>query len=180
MIDTLNSLGFCFSYAEVQKYEAAATKWNFEIETGEESEKAVQFDADNVDHNIATIDGHNTFHGMGMIATITPGVQCARSVPRVYASREDLTEICKVNFEFYNQTSNNFTNLRFHKLQNFTNVEDPTNDLEFLVKVARPLKIECPSWSGFMQTVQNGRHSGQSSILSLPVIDINPGDLTCI
>ena len=32
----------------------------------------VQYVADNVDHNIRTIDGKNTFHGMGIIATITP------------------------------------------------------------------------------------------------------------
>ena len=32
----------------------------------------VQYVADNVDHNIRTIDGKNTFHGMGIIATKTP------------------------------------------------------------------------------------------------------------
>ena len=29
------------------------------------------FVADNFDHNIATLDGKGTFHGMGMIAAIT-------------------------------------------------------------------------------------------------------------
>ena len=33
----------------------------------------LRFSADNVDHNIITIDGWNTFHGMGMIAMVTPG-----------------------------------------------------------------------------------------------------------
>ena len=32
-----------------------------------------QWSADNVDHNIATLTGHGTFHGMGMIETIIPG-----------------------------------------------------------------------------------------------------------
>ena len=32
----------------------------------------VQYVADYVDHNIRSIDGKNTFHGMGIIATITP------------------------------------------------------------------------------------------------------------
>ena len=31
----------------------------------------VQYAAVNVDHNIITIDGKNTFHGMGIIATVT-------------------------------------------------------------------------------------------------------------
>ena len=28
--------------------------------------------ADNVDHNIISLDGKGTFHGMGMIAALTP------------------------------------------------------------------------------------------------------------
>ena len=32
----------------------------------------VWYVADNVDHSIRTFDGKNTFHGMGIIATITP------------------------------------------------------------------------------------------------------------
>ena len=31
----------------------------------------IQYVADNVDHNICTLDGHGTFHGMGIIAAIT-------------------------------------------------------------------------------------------------------------
>ena len=31
------------------------------------------FVGDNVDHNILTIDGKGTFHGMGIIAILTPG-----------------------------------------------------------------------------------------------------------
>ena len=29
--------------------------------------QCLQYVADNVDHNIATLDGHGTFHGMGII-----------------------------------------------------------------------------------------------------------------
>ena len=32
----------------------------------------VQWSADNVDHNLATLDGKGTFHGMGIIASVTP------------------------------------------------------------------------------------------------------------
>ena len=34
---------------------------------------SVLFAGDNVDHNIITLDGKGTFHGMGMIAALTPG-----------------------------------------------------------------------------------------------------------
>jgi len=34
-----------------------------------------QYVADNIDHNVCTIDGYNTFHGMGMItATVVNNV----------------------------------------------------------------------------------------------------------
>jgi hypothetical protein len=32
----------------------------------------VQYVADNADHNLCTLDGKGTFHGMGIIAAITP------------------------------------------------------------------------------------------------------------
>ena len=31
-----------------------------------------QWSADKVDHNIATLTGHGTFHGMGIFETVTP------------------------------------------------------------------------------------------------------------
>ena len=34
----------------------------------------VQFVADNVDHNVVTLDGKRTVHMMGIIVTITPGI----------------------------------------------------------------------------------------------------------
>ena len=43
----------------------------------------VQYAADNVDHNSRTLDGHNTFHGMGMIVVITPENQCTKLISRV-------------------------------------------------------------------------------------------------
>lgn len=174
MVDTLNNLGFCTSYAEVQKYEiAAATKWNFEIETGENENKAVQFVADNIDHNTGTIDGLNTFHGMGIIATVTPAVKNVRSVPRVCASSADLVEVGKVNIHFYSQKSNSFDRLEFQRLHgDLSETFDQTCNLEFLIKITRPLKMRCPSWSGFMQTVQTGVYFGQSLVLFLPMIDM--------
>ena len=41
----------------------------------------VQFVADNVDHNRRTLDVHNTFHGMGMIAAVTPATSRTGRIP---------------------------------------------------------------------------------------------------
>lgn len=66
LVDELHRLGFSVSYDEVKKYLQSAIMDrtpNFEVSPGH----FCQWIADNVDHNIATTDGHNTFHGMGII-----------------------------------------------------------------------------------------------------------------
>ncbi|WAR13570.1 hypothetical protein MAR_027750 [Mya arenaria] len=170
-VDTLNSLGISSSYTEVQKYEAAAaTNWSIEIEK-EQTDQAIQFVADNL---------MVTFHGMGIIATITPGVKSSRVIPRIASTTEDLLSVGKINVTFYSPLINNFGTLTFQSLNEVNDVIDQTQNLEQLVDISRPLKTQCPSWSGFMQTTQTGRHPGKSTVLFLPMIDLNPSDLTCI
>ena len=65
LIDTLHAHGFGCSYAEIQKFERNAALQGANLPEYLEGQ-FVQFIADNVDHNIRTLDGHNTFHGMGM------------------------------------------------------------------------------------------------------------------
>ena len=70
IVDRLHAHGFCSSYHHVQTFEkCAACKQGVDLPV--ERNHFLQFVADNVDHNVRTIDGHGTFHGMGMIATIT-------------------------------------------------------------------------------------------------------------
>lgn len=73
LIDILYNLGFCFSYSELQRFEkCAAFAQGISLPSCQE-ENCVQFIAYNVDHNICTLDGNETFHGMGIVAGITPG-----------------------------------------------------------------------------------------------------------
>ena len=39
----------------------------------------VQYVADNVDHNVCTLDGHNTSHGMEIIAAVTPATHLSNT-----------------------------------------------------------------------------------------------------
>ena len=73
LIDTLYNMGFCISYSEIQKYESSAAVSQGTDIVRFHSGQFIQYSADNVDHNIRTLDGNNTFHGMGMIACVTPG-----------------------------------------------------------------------------------------------------------
>ena len=45
-----------------------------------------------MDHNIITLDGKGTFHGMGMIAAITPGKQVSHGIPQ---QKNDRLETCQ-------------------------------------------------------------------------------------
>ncbi|KXJ20505.1 putative RNA-directed DNA polymerase from transposon BS [Exaiptasia diaphana] len=90
LIDTLHNLGFCSSYQEVLLY-----KQNAAVEQGtsipEYNEQFVQYVTDNVDHNLHTLDVHNTFHGMGIIAAVTPGTEIMSRIPRKKVCKQDIT-----------------------------------------------------------------------------------------
>ena len=80
LIEALHCHGFCCAYNEVQQFEGnAALSYNTDIPNY--TSEFVQYAADNVDHNSRTLDGHNTFHGMGMIVVITPEHQCTKLFP---------------------------------------------------------------------------------------------------
>ena len=79
IIDTLNSLGFSVSYSEVKRFEQCASVHQGTNIEGYTADMFLQFIADNVDHNLRFLVGLNTFHGMGIIATATPG-QCSTTV----------------------------------------------------------------------------------------------------
>ena len=50
----------------------------------------VKLSADNVDHNLCTLDGQNTFHGMGMIASISNGKFHTTPIPRKIVTDREL------------------------------------------------------------------------------------------
>ena len=57
--------------------------------------------ADNVDHNIRTLDGHDTFHGMGIIAAYTPRNLKSKAIKRVSVTSEEITRIGRINIKYF-------------------------------------------------------------------------------
>ena len=92
LIDSLHKHGFCSSYNEVHQFEQNAVL-NYGVDIPEYSSQFIQYIADNVDHNIRTLDGYNTFHGMGMIAAVTPEVNKSKKIPSVKVTSKD-TDSC--------------------------------------------------------------------------------------
>lgn len=67
------------------------------------STEFVQYGADNVDHNICTLDGHGTFHGMGMIVAVTPETSLGQSIPRTKVTSLDVAAAGKVQIHFHKE-----------------------------------------------------------------------------
>ena len=100
LIDWLNKRGFCVSYNEVLKYgQCAAVHQGTKIPGVSESSSAEPTHfryhvVDNGYHNSRTLDGCNTFHGMGIIYSVTPAVSSSLTIPGLEdVSREDLIKL---------------------------------------------------------------------------------------
>ena len=104
LIDTLSELGFCSSYSELLRFQhSASVSQRQDIPAFMPNQQFMQFVANNVDHNTRTLDGRNTFHGMGIIVTVTPEVKTTRIIPRIKVTVEDVKAIGRrdINFYFY-------------------------------------------------------------------------------
>ncbi|KAI3379074.1 hypothetical protein SNEBB_002215 [Seison nebaliae] len=181
LIDSLSTLGFSSSYAEVQRFELNAACSRAPDLLGSEIDMldtSLLFAGDNVDHNIITLDGKGTFHGMGMIATITPGNQVSRIISRQKMADLKLVELTKIDIIDYRYAKHISRNIDFQPLT-LSSACDRTVDI--LWEMSFRFHKSTPSWPGMMRLFYNKcEHPGKSSVLFLPMIDMNPGDKTCI
>ena len=144
----------------------------------ETDETLMQYVADNVDHNLCTLDGSNTFHGMGIIATITPKTNKINRVPKSLVSSKDIVDIANIEIKTFAQKRSPFK-LRFNKLPCL--LYDQIDSTNLLWRCTWLLKPGNSLWNGFMETVyNNGEYPGQSSVVLLPMIDMNASDKICI
>ena len=116
LIDTLSNLGFSSSYWEVQKYESSAAATLKIYLPDYFPAQFLQFVADNVDHNIRTLDGHNTFHGMGVIGCSTPATPVNVNIPRLNVQPKDLSDIGNINLRYYKVPEHEVSSLQFKDL----------------------------------------------------------------
>ena len=183
LIDHLNSLGFCCSYSEVQKYECnAAEALSTNIPCQDKNDPFLQFVADNVDHNTGTIDGHDTFHGMGIIASSTPGSEVALCVPRQDVSIDKLTERGTISVKYFVPSIESHEAAVFNDLPEITSCRQLQRPLDMFCKIIWPLRSHRPSWSGFMQTfdLNSDTFQKKSTVTFLPMINLNPSDVNCV
>lgn len=140
LIDSLNAHGFCSSYNTIQKYErSAAVTQGIDI-PGWIPGRFIQYVADNVDHNTRTIDGSGTFHGMGIIATITPGTNTSVPIPIRGVTAQDIAQAGRIDIRPYHGPSEDTPKLLCKELRKL-NAKDTTANLDLLWKLTLPLML---------------------------------------
>ena len=72
---------------------------------------------DNVDHDINTLDGTGTFHGIRMriVARVTPASSAKNRVKRIHATSDDVKAVGKIklNHMYYSAPSTHVMDLTF-------------------------------------------------------------------
>ena len=154
LICILSAMGFCSSYSEVQMFEenAASSIAPDVLDEVLTPDKMVLFAADNVDHNIVTLEGKGAFHGMGMLAAVTPDNEVAHTVLRRKLS--DLNTIYKTNvdiveYRFARQAPSSV------KCQPLSNpIDDITHNIDILWEMSFRDEQPVPGWQGMMHVLQ--------------------------
>jgi hypothetical protein len=181
LLETLNKMGYSSSYTEMLRFQKNAASHgtsNSIFKDQELFQSSCLFVADNVDHNSITLDGKGTFHGMGMIAALTPGIKRTYLLDRRDMSEIHIVEQSHVDITEYSFAKNAVREVKFKDLL-FS--EGYNVSVDILWEVSFCFKQPVPNWQGMMHVIHKGNpHSGKSSIQFLPMIDMSPGDKTCI
>ena len=90
----------------------------------------------------------------------------------------DIAAVGCINIEYF-KIPPNIPPLTYLPLVH-TAAEDQTSPLDLLWKTSLLLHSPRPAWSGMMQMLHDGQHPGQSSVMFLPMIDLDPSDPSCI
>ena len=125
--------------------------------------------ADNIDHNTQTLDALNTFHIMGMIKSITPGIKgTSRIIPCEEVTAEDVA-VAKVGIYFYKNVE--WFDIKYEKLSEISKADNSRNT-DILWKSSYLLYPTAPAGNDTM--VHHGEYPGQCSITFLPMINMDP------
>ena len=152
LIDTLHEHGFSSSYAEVKRFEQNAAVTPETDINAYTDDRHIQYVADNVDHKVTTIDGTGTFHGMRIIAAVTPKIHIInKRIPKRNVTAADITAVCRINIEYF-KIPPKVPPLTYLQLEPVTAYDPTSCQLDVLWKASLLLQSPRPAWSGMMQS----------------------------
>jgi hypothetical protein len=78
----------------------------------------LQYAADNVDHNMRSIDGKDTSHGLGIIAAITPATNVARPIiRRADVASQEIDSMGRINIHRFKSGNDSLYSMCYQPLQ---------------------------------------------------------------
>ena len=192
--DEVARLGFCMSYAETRRFKFsvmsnAAHQSSANTVTGQ-SVPFTQYVADNFDHNVRTLDGLGTFHGMGLIsATVLRDGSFGLPEGRIRRCSvlpvSDAISDKGVPLLQFKRLSD--AQLEDYILHPFRELQKPYVEPDILnlrnvwqVGILTDMQKQRSNWPGYMQSVCDGEHPGACHVEFLSLVDKNPGDYDCI
>lgn len=195
LLNVLAKLGFCSSWDEVYRFRQSVVQCSDEDLPDSDPLAFTQFAGDNVDHNLATLDGCGTFHGMGMISMTVPysrnlieskrPEKCIKRLQRVRAS--EIVEGRNVPIvQFTNSEISALSKLKFESFDNLRDIQitSPYASLDLVWHTGflfTELEKTRPGWLGFMQSSCTApEFPAVADIRLLPMIDRSPSDMTTI
>ena len=207
LLNTLARLGLSVSYDEVYRFKQSAMQSDIGDMPKMFPSGFTQFSGDNVDHNVTTLDGSGGFHGMGIISMTTPMNPCivpvgtfsnqahaaSNAMPRLKRLTVDkLTSNRGIPILHYHAPATTaLSQLILKSLDKIQPklIESDSNETLLSLDMAWHSAVFFedefggrPNWSGFMQDVTSPITSFHpvTEICMLPIIDLNPNDMTCI
>ena len=112
-------------------------------------DRNIQYVADNVEHNVATLVGTCTVHGMGIIAAVTPRAHITNKIiPKRNVTAADIIAVGRINIEYF-KILPKVPPLTYLQLEPVT-AYDPTSQLDVLWKASLLLQSPRPGWSGMV------------------------------
>jgi len=162
----LSRLGLSITYDEVKRYKQSVVHCANLDAPESFPTYFTQWAADNVDHNVNTLDGKGTFHGMGIISMSTPlnkissGHLTEPQVPRLQKMNVDKVIASQgIDIKHYDLAhKNGLSTISFKPVSDFFFTADSYSMMDFDVvwhaswffnEHAKPR----PNYSGYMQNV---------------------------
>ena len=179
------------SYSEVNRYKQSVLI-NHKIDEPKVNnypEVFTQFVADNIDHNIQTLNGYGSFHGIGMIAVSTPFPgYCVSQTDSVSRGKVVGSNALTMNKgipikSYIGPLKPALCTLKMLPYKDLLSSVGPTEGFDLFWKSTLLFNSRTnliPSWSGYMQMNYTGTYPGVSTITFLPIIDLPPGYERCI
>ena len=159
LVNHMHRLGYSVSYDEVLRYKQSAIESNVELtSTVEDGPSFCQWVADNVDHNLVTLTGKGTFHGMGVISVSSLDMIRDLAVTTL-KERMKVSESVKGKgiplVDYHGRSHYGLLNLKFKSIKQLSMVQSNPLEVSYntIWQCSWFFGASNANWSGYMQSI---------------------------